>query len=90
LFWICTFFLFLLLCVTKRERKLPKKEKNQRNQIEFARILVRKFSGTRPQKFASKIQQFYAKFKQLRCTMRFLRIQAFGLYQPSDDIKNNV
>ena len=38
LFGICTFFLFLLLCVTKRERKLPKKEKNQRNRIEFVRI----------------------------------------------------
>ena len=60
-------FLSFYSGANKKKEKVPKRKKNQRNHLEFARILVRKFLGTRPQKFASKIQQFYDTDKQLRC-----------------------
>ena len=64
-FGFVLFFFFALR--SQRKRKDTKRKRNQRNHLEFARILVHKFSGTRPQKFASKIQQFYDADKQLRC-----------------------
>ena len=56
-FGLYFFFLFTFSAYKKKE-KVPKRKKNQRSHLEFARILVYKFLGTRPQKFASKIQQF--------------------------------
>ena len=70
-------FLSFYSGANKKKEKVPKRKKNQRYQLEFVRILVRKFSGTRPQKFASKIQQFYAN------SGNFVAICAFCAYKPA-------
>jgi len=46
----------------KKRKKVPKKEKNQRNRLEFVGILVHKIARHNNGNFASKIQQFYVKF----------------------------
>ena len=73
------FLSLFTLGANKKRKKVPKKEKNQRNHLEFARISRLKICTTRAQISSLKIQQFYAHDKQLRCTMRFMRIQASGL-----------
>ena len=70
-------FLSFYSGANKKKEKVPKRKKNQRYRLEFVRILVHKFSGTRPQKFASKIQQFYAN------SGNFVAICAFCAYKPA-------
>ena len=46
LFWICTFLSFCF--AYSKRKKSTQRKKNQRYCLEFVRIVVRKFSGTRP------------------------------------------
>ena len=86
LLWIVLFLSFYF-GVNKKKEKVPKRKKNQRNHLEFARISRREICTTRAQISSLKIQQFYAHDKQLRCTMRRWRIQAFRLVFTCDKNK---
>ena len=71
-------FLFTFGANKKRKRS-TKKKRNQCNQLEFVRILVHKFSGTRPKNLLLKFNNSMSLTSNFVAIMRYMRIQAKGL-----------
>ena len=81
LFWFFTLlwivlFLSFYFGVNKKKEKVPKRKKNQRNHLEFARISRREICTTRAQISRLKIQQFYVN------PSNFVALCAVGAYKP--------